>query len=147
MLHNIHKEARFLEWGHQEGFFPLRDHSIFSCNDRRHLMKQESFRLLTAESDAQPGRRRGISLSRSWDSQPRLIHWLLRCWPHIFLGPPTMEQKPQTALLCHGSSVLISGAGTDGHVLCSVGLAGLFQEAAGVCSELIPEAVFISQGC
>ena len=57
-----------------------------------------------------------------------------------------MEQKPQTALLCHGSSVLISGAGTAGHVLCSVGLAGLFQEAAGVYSELIPEAVFISQG-
>lgn len=124
-------ETRFLERGHQEVFFPWETIPFFSCNDRRHLMKQESFRLLTGESDAQPGRRRGISLSHSWDSQPRLIHWLLRCWPHRFLGPPTMEQKPQTVLLCHGSSVLISGAGTDGHVLCSVGLAGLFQELPG----------------
>lgn len=129
-------------------FFSLkRDYSIFSCNDRRHLMKQESFGFYTGESDAQPGRRKGVSFSCSWDSQRRLTRWLQRCWPHGFLGPPAMEQKPQTAPLCRGSSVLISGAGTHGRVLCSMGLTGLFQEAAGVCSELIPEAVFISQGC
>lgn len=148
MLPNIYKETRFLEWGHQEFFFPSREIiPFFPAVDRRHLMKQESFGFLTGESDAQPGRRKGISLRRSWDSQPRLIRWLLWCWPQRFLGPPTMEPKPQMAPLCRGSSALISGAGTGGRVLCCVGLAGLFQEAARVCSELIPEAVLISQGC
>lgn len=135
MLSNIYKETKFLEWGHQEVFFPSREIiPFFPAIDRRHLMKQESFGFLTGESDAQPGRRKDISLRRSWDSQPRLIHWLLRCWPHRFLGPPTMGPKPQTAPLCRGASALISGAGTGGRVLCSVGLAGLFQEAAQVCS-------------
>lgn len=47
------KETRFLEWGHQEAFFPSREIiPFFPAIDRRHLMKQESFGFLTGESDA-----------------------------------------------------------------------------------------------
>ena len=125
------KRQDFLNEVTKKSFFPREIIPFFPAIDRRHLMKQESFGFLTGESDAQPGRRKGIFLRRSWDSQPRLIRWLLCCWPQRFLGPLTVELKPQTALLCRRSSVLIHGAATDGHVLCCVGLAGLFQKLPG----------------
>lgn len=32
-------------------------------------------------------------LRQSWHSQPRLICWLLSCWPHVVLGSPTRDKS------------------------------------------------------
>lgn len=52
-------------------------------------------------------------------------------------GLANKGQKPQMALVC---SLLISGAITAGRALCSLVLAGITQEAARGCSELIIDA-------